>query len=309
MEKNKEIESKEHNEAPQYIVQQFSMEALHHVMMKNNSQILGMYDEMSIMYGQLDAYKHPGSRQDRAQLLDLYNGSMWSRTFKNKDTSNSKMQHTAFNMCGFIQPSFVVQMLQQKDPEAFNDRQFFICPPEVEYNYSDLKVPMDPSVPKLTELFKNIMNDHESEVCYTFGDEAHDKFIELHDKLSDRKLSIVDDEDRRGVISKGKGQLARLAMVIHCLEQALEHYTTDGEDIEWDYSISVKSVCQAAEVLDYIISQKFALMMPEIHIVDDDDNTSPLLNTGNPTIDSNPSCVSKFLSFKNRDIQSSDVSK
>ena len=28
-------------------------------------------------------------------------------------------------MCGFIQPSFVVEMLNRPDPDAFNDRQFF----------------------------------------------------------------------------------------------------------------------------------------------------------------------------------------
>lgn len=43
---------------PQLVVQQFSIEALHHIMLKNNHQILGMYDEMSIMYGHLDAYRY-----------------------------------------------------------------------------------------------------------------------------------------------------------------------------------------------------------------------------------------------------------
>ena len=46
---------------PQLVVQQFSMEALHHIMLKNNHQLLGMYDEMSVTYGQLDAYKRSGS--------------------------------------------------------------------------------------------------------------------------------------------------------------------------------------------------------------------------------------------------------
>ena len=120
------------DEAPQLVVQQFSMEALHHIMARNNSQILGMYDEMSVMYGQLDAYKHSGSRLDRSTLLDLYNGGSWSRNFKNKDHTAIKMQETSFNMCGFIQPSFIVKMMESSDPDAFNDRQFFICPEEVE---------------------------------------------------------------------------------------------------------------------------------------------------------------------------------
>ena len=67
----------------QLMVQQFSMEALHNVMLANNHQILGVYDEMAIMYGQLDAYKHSGSRLDRSTLLELYNGGSWCRNFKN----------------------------------------------------------------------------------------------------------------------------------------------------------------------------------------------------------------------------------
>ena len=58
------------------------------------------------------------------------------------------MHRTAFNMCGFIQPSFVVAMLDASDPDAFNDRQFFVCPQEVEYKYEELKVPILRSQPK-----------------------------------------------------------------------------------------------------------------------------------------------------------------
>ena len=115
-------ESEGQGEAPQLVVQQFSMEALHHTMLNNHSQILAMFDEMSVMYSQLDAYKHSGSRLDRSTLLDLYNGGSWSRNFKNKENSCIKMQQTSFNMCGFIQPSFVVNMLEQSDPDAFNDK-------------------------------------------------------------------------------------------------------------------------------------------------------------------------------------------
>ena len=43
------------------------------------------------------------------------------------------MHHAAFNMCDFIQPTFVVGVLNASDPDAFNDRQFFVCPREVEF--------------------------------------------------------------------------------------------------------------------------------------------------------------------------------
>ena len=64
------------------------------------------------------------------------------------------MHGTAFNMTGFIQPSFVADMVERNDPDAFNDRQFFVCLKEVEYKYADLVVPMHPSAPKLEFFFR-----------------------------------------------------------------------------------------------------------------------------------------------------------
>ena len=89
--------SAKQSEPPQLVVQQFSMEALHHFMMANNCQILGVYDKMSVMHGQLDAYKHSGSRLDRSTLLDLYNGGSCSRNFQIDDQAMVKMQQTGFN--------------------------------------------------------------------------------------------------------------------------------------------------------------------------------------------------------------------
>ena len=130
------------------------MEALHKIMISNNNQVLGVYDEMSIMYGQLDAYKHSSSRLDRSTLLELYNGGSWYRNFKNQEEESCKMYVTAFNMCGFIQPDFVVGMLNNTDPDAFNDRQFFVCPPEVEYKYDEIKFIKDPLVPNFQRIRK-----------------------------------------------------------------------------------------------------------------------------------------------------------
>lgn len=124
-------------------VQQFSMEALHHTMLNNNCQVLTMYDEMSVMYGQLE---HSGSRLDPVRSLQWW---IVVKKFQNREQATAKMQHTAFNMCGFIQPTFIVNMLDGPDPDAFNDRQFYICPEEVEYMYNDLRVPLDPSAASL----------------------------------------------------------------------------------------------------------------------------------------------------------------
>ena len=78
--------------APQLLVEQFSFEQLHTVMANNKGAALGLYDEMSTMYEQLDVYKHARSRQDRSTLLKLYNGSSWARSV------SARVPHTQFNM-------------------------------------------------------------------------------------------------------------------------------------------------------------------------------------------------------------------
>ncbi len=44
-ENNEDIDPSLRKEAPQLVVQQFSMESLHQTMINNGNQILGMYDE------------------------------------------------------------------------------------------------------------------------------------------------------------------------------------------------------------------------------------------------------------------------
>ena len=67
--------------------------------MNHNCQILGMYDDMSVMYGQLhaDAYKHSGLilKFRWSTLHDLYNGGSWLKNFRNREQAMVKMQQTA----------------------------------------------------------------------------------------------------------------------------------------------------------------------------------------------------------------------
>ena len=240
-------------------------------MLQNNSQMLGLYDEMTVMYGQLDAYKHSGSTLDRSTLLDLYNGGSWARNFKNKN-GPSKLQKTAFNMAGYIQPAFVVNMLEKPDIDGFNDQQLFDCPPEVDFKYGALKVPVDATLPSLDTIFRIIRMMHVDKLVYTMNEEAMANFVIYHDSLVERKKGIPDDENCRGVLSKAKGQFARIAMVLHVLNQAVKvaqtlHLLeqTNKEAIvehcsDWSTDIGVYAVVHAEVIMNHFIAQKFCMM-------------------------------------------------
>lgn len=205
------------HELPRLMVNHFSFEKLHQVMSNNRNQILGAYDELTQFYNMLDQYKS-NSTMDRKTLLALNGGGQWTRDFKN---GSCTMENTCFNITGFIQPAYVVKMMALDDFDGFNDRQLFICPKERDVDYQEL-TPKDPQIPNLKRVYQTIKDLHTSHRTYTFDPEAQAKFEQYHDELKRRKLAIPDDENRRGIIAKAIGQMARVSMILHVLDFAVQ---------------------------------------------------------------------------------------
>ena len=68
-----ETESNGDAEEPSQIyVEHFSMEELHYTMKRNGNRVGGLYNELSLLYEQLDRFK-PG-HADRKTFLTLING-------------------------------------------------------------------------------------------------------------------------------------------------------------------------------------------------------------------------------------------
>ncbi len=234
-------------------------------------QILAVYDEVMALYQQLDLYKPTGSRIDKTTLLSLFNGGSWNRNFKNNKTTN-KMENTAFNYTGFIQPKFLVEMLQREDQDGFYDRLMVACPPEIVVPFGDLQVPMPMDIVQLYEVFKYVRQLHvtnEDVIVYTFSQEAIETFAEMHDNLQQEKAE-TNDENRRGHLIKAITHLVRLAGIIHVLENAFDALK-DGIAIDittWNTTISVESLKRAWLIVEYTLKQKWALMPPSFDVPD-----------------------------------------
>lgn len=100
---------------PQLLIDHFSFEELFNVMSRNANKILALYDEMTTFYGLLDLFKPNGCSHDRKTLLNLYNGGKWSSNFR---SVQGKMTNTSFNIAGFIQPYYVVELLDLDDHQG-----------------------------------------------------------------------------------------------------------------------------------------------------------------------------------------------
>ena len=236
---------------PQLIVDHFSFEELHAIMCRNRSQVLGCFDEMSTFYGQLDLYKH-SSTVDRKTLLTLNGGGPWARNFK---SYSGNMEKTAFNITGFIQPAFVYEMLNlTPDADGLNDRQLVDFPLEREMLLDELVVPMPSDTPDLLEIFEMIAENHDDTLIYTLENESYTAFRDIHDRLVEEKLKST-NENAQGILSKARGYVARIALVIHCLELSLSTSSP-----RWDTNISVDAVKAATAIIQHFNQQKFIML-------------------------------------------------
>ena len=232
--------------SPQLIVDHFSFEELHSILAKNSGQVLGCFDEMTSFYGLLDLYKH-SSTMDRKTLLTLNGGGAWTRNFKSYSSSVKK---TAFNVTGFIQPSFVFEMLHcSNDADGLNDRQLFDFPRESDLLLNELKVPMPVDTPSLKRIFEKLCEAHKTNREYTLEGDAYDEFQLVHDSLVREKLRAT-NENVQGILSP------RLAMIIHCLEQTMCP-NSEGDDVQWNTTISKKAVTAAGAIVEHFNKHKF----------------------------------------------------
>ena len=73
----------------------------------------------------------------------------WARSSKLR-SGLLNMLKTASSVSSFIQPVYIVAVLDKCDGDGLNDCQLFECPQEIEFNYSDLKVPVDAALHPLS---------------------------------------------------------------------------------------------------------------------------------------------------------------
>ena len=160
------------------------------------------------------------------------------------------------------------------DADGLNDRQLFDFPPERELLLDDLQVPMPPDTPDLFEVFLEIHKNHKDSVVYTQEGDAYTEYRSTHDLLVNEKLRST-NEDVQGILSKARGYCARIAMVIHSLEQALENISQQPQSSQpqlWESRVSLKAIKAASAIIHHFIKQKFIMLG-----VDADTSTQPCL--------------------------------
>ena len=107
------------------------------------------------------------------------------------------------------------------------------------------------------------MHNHETEQEYTLEGPAYDAFRDAHDQLLDKKKA-TNNENLQGVYAKARGHLARLAMSIDTLEQAVNIVLKENEGGQhlpmWSTKVAESSVKSSALMITHLNQQKEIMM-------------------------------------------------
>ncbi len=115
---------------------------------------------------------------------------------------------------------------------------------------------MPSDTPDLESILNAVRLAHASAEMYTLEGEAYELFRTCHDELVQEKQKTK-DENVQGILSKARGYLARIAMIVHCLEQAiLKTDRSDDECPPWSTNVSPKAVEAAICIIKHFNTQK-----------------------------------------------------
>ena len=112
------------------------------------------------------------------------------------------------------------------------------------------------------DVFLRVIDLHESPRAYIFGEDAMKSFIEYHDELNERKKSTVDN-DMRGVLSKAKGQSARLATARHVFDHCIKSASRQlDESNRLPLEVGEDSMNRSTILMNHLINVKYILCPP-----------------------------------------------
>ena len=117
-----------------------------------------------------------------------------------------------------------------------------------------LVVPMPSDTLDLLDIFEIIADNHDDTQVYTLENEAYIAFRDIHNKLVEEKLKST-NKIAQGILSKARGYVARIALVIHCLELFLAPSSP-----MWDTKISVDAVKAATAIILHFNEQKLIML-------------------------------------------------
>ncbi|MBD1878372.1 DUF3987 domain-containing protein [Coleofasciculus sp. FACHB-T130] len=198
-----------------YYMGRWTTEALleAHAQEKNATGFVAVKDELAGLFTGMGQYKG-GKGDDRQIFLDLWNGA---DDKVDRIGKKSFLSRTCISITGGIQEKILLRTMKDPDdPDGMWGRFLWSKPPHLPDYWTDGETDITPF---LATLYRHL-DTLPSDTLYTLDPEARDLYKHWVNYLADEKSNSTDA--MRNALSKLKGYMARLALVIHCLDLAAD---------------------------------------------------------------------------------------
>ncbi|XP_065899115.1 uncharacterized protein [Dysidea avara] len=219
---------------PSWMFDDGSFEKMGCLMSENGCILIGIYDELSAFLSQLNLYRGKGllDTHEMSVFLQLYNGLHWKRDTVSGE-SNFAMPSTFLTVGGFTQPCVARNVMESSSTErGFSHRFMWMCPKPMYQTFSSLGEVNKSFIDNLVELFSTQWREqkerHEKLSDRVFQlSENYSGFAAYYDEIQLQLERIAGiDESLSGLLSKSRGQVLRMAAVLHVL------FTIKGDDVQ-----------------------------------------------------------------------------
>ncbi|XP_071508913.1 uncharacterized protein [Diadema antillarum] len=207
--------------------------------------------------------------KDRDAFFDLHSGqSPWT------DDSDNYYSDARFNITGFLNQKDILPRINESAAfSGFLETTVAIaCPVNRRVFHNQL---VGANGPLLAPIFLKLRQDHDNLRVYTLDSGADAAFASYYNEVEEKLDQMAsDDRPLRRILSKSQGQVARLALVMHCLNQSAGTiFTQQGQMVLKNETpefvqtkISASIVNNAVSLIRLCIRHKVALLTPSVAI-------------------------------------------
>ncbi|MEL7068612.1 MAG: DUF3987 domain-containing protein [Cyanobacteria bacterium J06581_3] len=242
------------DESRDYIVDDFTMEALMQVHQNNPRGLLVHRDELDGLFKSNNKYRG-GKGDDSQRWLSLYSGKSVKVNRKGNEGSRLQLKKTAVSITGTIQPRILSHYIQGDNIHSGTSARWLFCIPEMPpAKYTEKKIPNISD--DLTDLYSRL-DRIPADSLFIFSDEARDYFVkEWNDPIVDR-ITQESNLAIEAILSKLRGYCARIALVLHCIDELASVCDTDvsRNTVEVSPQISLETIKKAVSLSKFYLQQ------------------------------------------------------
>jgi len=177
-------------------------------------------DELAGLIGSMDAYKNAGSKKDRAQMLELFNGGPLQKDLVAR--GSFLIPNWSASILGGIQPSKIRSIGDSLTDDGFLQRFLIVCSNR-DGGPGSAAPPNKAAIQAWSELVDQLYHIKPIGNRVTMTPEAAELRRETVDYLYKIIHSRAIGQAFTGHIGKWEGLTARMILTFHCIECAVDH--------------------------------------------------------------------------------------